>query len=189
MRPMPVLRISCFVLVMFLVACTQEQRTDQLRERTADATAALKRDAKAVAQGIHEGWTRENPLNVNSATREQLQQLPGIDQARADHIIARRPVSELYGQVFRIGGIAGEQQRRMDQRRHRRTLAEHQKSPVADLPAIREMAQWKMDYLRWSTDVDQSLSKVLKPDWKTAGIQPLKFRETAPSEVGATGVE
>jgi DNA uptake protein ComE-like DNA-binding protein len=91
MRRIPLLRMSCFVLVLFLVACTQEQRTDQLRERTADATAALKRDAKAVAQGIHEGWTRENPLNVNSATREQLQQLPGIDQARADHIIARRP--------------------------------------------------------------------------------------------------
>lgn len=63
------------------------------------------------------------------------------------------------------------------------------KSIVADLPALKEMAQWKMDYLRWSTDVDHSLSKVLKPDWKTAGIQPLKFRETpvpmadgAPSE-------
>jgi len=51
-------------------------------------------------------------------------------------------------------------------------------SIVADLPALKEMAQWKMDYLRWATDVDHSLSKVLKPDWKTAGIQPLKFRET-----------
>jgi tetratricopeptide (TPR) repeat protein len=60
-------------------------------------------------------------------------------------------------------------------------------SPVADFGGIREMAQWKMDYLRWATDTDQSLSKVLKPDWKSAGIQPLKFRETAPSEVGATG--
>jgi tetratricopeptide (TPR) repeat protein len=60
-------------------------------------------------------------------------------------------------------------------------------SPMADLPAIREMAQWKMDYLRWSMGTDQTLSKVLKPDWKSAAIQPLKFRETAPSDVGATG--
>ncbi len=51
-------------------------------------------------------------------------------------------------------------------------------SVVADLPALKEMAQWKMDYLRWATDVDHSLSRLLKPDWKTAGIQPLKFRET-----------
>ncbi|MEA3213603.1 MAG: hypothetical protein QOE70_6660 [Chthoniobacter sp.] len=51
-------------------------------------------------------------------------------------------------------------------------------SIMADLPALKEMAAWKMDYLRWSADVDHSLSKVLKADWKTAAIQPLKFRET-----------
>ncbi len=55
---------------------------------------------------------------------------------------------------------------------------------ATDLPALKEMAQWKMDYLRWATDVDHSLSRVLKPDWKTAGLQPLKFRETPVSEVG-----
>jgi tetratricopeptide (TPR) repeat protein len=60
-------------------------------------------------------------------------------------------------------------------------------SVTADLPGLQEMAQWKMDYLRWATDVDHSLSKVLKPDWKTAAIQPLKFRETAASDVGSTG--
>jgi len=55
--------------------------------------------------------------------------------------------------------------------------------PLADLPALKEMAQWKMDYLRWAADVDHSLSKVLKPDWKTASIQPLKFRESPVPQV------
>jgi len=55
-------------------------------------------------------------------------------------------------------------------------------SPIADLPALKEMAQWKMDYLRWASDVDRSLSRVVKPDWKAAAIQPLKFRETEVSE-------
>ncbi len=63
------------------------------------------------------------------------------------------------------------------------------KGLVADLPALQEMAQWKMDYLRWATDVDHSLSKVLKPDWKTAALQPLKFRDTAVSNVQASPTE
>jgi tetratricopeptide (TPR) repeat protein len=56
-------------------------------------------------------------------------------------------------------------------------------STIADLPALKEMAQWKMEYVRWAADVDHSLSKILKPDWKTAAIQPLKFRETPVSPV------
>lgn len=52
-----------------------------------------------------------------------------------------------------------------------------------DFPGLREMAQWKMEYIRWATDTDHSLGKVLTPDWKTAGLQPLKFRETATSNV------
>ena len=62
-------------------------------------------------------------------------------------------------------------------------------SIVADLPALKDMAKWKMDYLRWSTDVDHSLSKVLKPDWKTAAIQPLKFRESPVVPVSETGTK
>lgn len=53
---------------------------------------------------------------------------------------------------------------------------------ATDLPALKDMAQWKIDYLNWATNVDRDLSRVLKPDWQTAGIQPLKFRET-PAEV------
>ncbi len=52
------------------------------------------------------------------------------------------------------------------------------KGNAADLSSIREMAKWKMDYLRWAADADRSISSVVKPDWKDAAILPLKFRET-----------
>ena len=79
------------LLVLGLLGCNQQQRTDQLRERTADVTAAVKRDAKAMAQGVREGWTRDNPLNLNTADQQQLQQLPGINEALANRIITHRP--------------------------------------------------------------------------------------------------
>jgi len=66
----------------------------QLREQTAQATATLKDDAKAVGQGIREGLTRpspDKPLNLNSASKGALMSLPGVDDAAADRIIAGRP--------------------------------------------------------------------------------------------------
>ena len=73
------------------VACTQPRNSQDLKERTADATANMKRDAKAVAAGIKEGWSRDKPLDVNSASKEDLMTLPGINSADADKIIAARP--------------------------------------------------------------------------------------------------
>ncbi|MES2219927.1 MAG: helix-hairpin-helix domain-containing protein [Acidobacteriota bacterium] len=64
---------------------------DQIRQHTASATAAAARDTKAVAQGIVEGLRTKGPLNINKASKEQLQTLPGIDGASADQIIAGRP--------------------------------------------------------------------------------------------------
>ena len=55
---------------------------DQIREKTADATAQLKDDAKAVFDGVRQGMTRptaEHPLDVNHASKTQLMTLPGID--------------------------------------------------------------------------------------------------------------
>jgi DNA uptake protein ComE-like DNA-binding protein len=62
-----------------------------VRERTAQATSDIKRNAQALAQGVKEGWNRDQPLDVNKATRDQLLSLPGINDERADHIIAGRP--------------------------------------------------------------------------------------------------
>ncbi len=67
--------------------------TEALKKNAADATAAFKRDSKAIAEGIHEGWTRDHPLNLNAAGKQQLTTLPGITDATADRIIAGRPYS------------------------------------------------------------------------------------------------
>src|SRR5947209_16204090 len=91
------MRISGYLL-MFLIAglaaCTQPKNSDDLKERTAQATAEMKRDAKAVAAGIREGWSRDKPLNLNTATKDELLSLPGITDAEADRVIAGRPYQE-----------------------------------------------------------------------------------------------
>jgi hypothetical protein len=78
-------------------ACyTKPQSPDQVREKTAEATAQLKDNAKAVAEGVRDGLTRpsaDKPLDLNSASKSKLVSLPGIDDAAADRIIAGRPYS------------------------------------------------------------------------------------------------
>jgi competence protein ComEA len=88
------MRISHYLLMFLLAglaACTQPKNSDDLKERTAQATAEMKRDAKAVAAGIREGWSRDKPLNLNTATKDQLLSLPGMTDAEADRVIAGRP--------------------------------------------------------------------------------------------------
>jgi DNA uptake protein ComE-like DNA-binding protein len=67
---------------------------DQIRQQTATATAAAARDTKAIAQGIVEGLKTKGPLNINHATKDQLETLPGIDGVAADRIIAGRPYQD-----------------------------------------------------------------------------------------------
>ena len=59
-----------------LVGCSTDDHkpnADELREKTAETTAELKRNAKSVAAGVKEGWSRDKPrVDLNSATREQL---------------------------------------------------------------------------------------------------------------------
>jgi competence protein ComEA len=88
--------LSIVVVIFCLVlagcyACGVKQNPDELKEKTARATAALKSDAKAVAQGVREGWSRDKPLDINHATSEQLTTLPGIGGPEAQRIVANRP--------------------------------------------------------------------------------------------------
>ena len=78
-------------------ACaTKPQSPEQVRRQTAAATAELKDNAKAVAEGIRDGLTRpspDKPVDLNSASKTQLMSLPGMDDSSADRIIAGRPYS------------------------------------------------------------------------------------------------
>jgi len=80
--------------LIFMSACTgsrQEKSPEQIRQETANATAKLKRDTVAVAQGIKEGISNKEMVDVNNASKADLTSLPGITGAEADKIIARRP--------------------------------------------------------------------------------------------------
>jgi DNA uptake protein ComE-like DNA-binding protein len=81
------------VLLAGLMACNQED-PQRLKEKTAQATADLKSNAKAVAEGVREGWSRDKPLDINHATQDQLESLPGMTTREANAIIAGRPYSE-----------------------------------------------------------------------------------------------
>ncbi len=75
-----------------MVGCTSKQENpDELREKTAQATATLKTDTKAFAEGVREGLNRDKPIDLNQATKGQLLTLPGITSIRADRVIAKRP--------------------------------------------------------------------------------------------------
>jgi DNA uptake protein ComE-like DNA-binding protein len=94
-------KLWSLALVAICAGCTsQSSSPDAVRERAANATATIKRDATAVAQGVREGWSREKPLDINSASKEQLLTLPEMTASSADAIIAGRPYnnsSELLG--------------------------------------------------------------------------------------------
>jgi hypothetical protein len=92
---------SALCLIMTTGCTSRQQNPDQIREKTAQATAALKTDAKAVAEGVREGLSRNQPLDLNQATKEQLKNLPGFTDARADRVIATRPYSSPQGLVSR----------------------------------------------------------------------------------------
>jgi DNA uptake protein ComE-like DNA-binding protein len=86
--------VPAIMLLGALAACNQPQNSQDLREQTAKATAQVKSDAKAVAEGIREGWNRNKPLDLNTATKDQLLSLPDMTEAQADRVIAGRPYND-----------------------------------------------------------------------------------------------
>lgn len=75
------------------------QATEKVREESKVAAVELKKDAKeaarqtkAAAEGVKQGLeTPDKPVNINSASKVQLQTLPGVDEGIADRIINGRP--------------------------------------------------------------------------------------------------
>lgn len=84
--------LLCTISVILIAGCSPERRSpDAIRQDTANATATATRDAKAVAQGVVEGLKEKGPININKASSDDLQTLPGVDSTTADKIIAGRP--------------------------------------------------------------------------------------------------
>jgi competence protein ComEA len=79
------------VLLASMACSNQKQSPEELKDKTAEATKELKQNAKAVVEGVREGWSRDKPLNLNTASKEQLTSLPGITSDQAEAIIVARP--------------------------------------------------------------------------------------------------
>lgn len=93
---------GCVLLVLIsLVACWSNDSPDQIRQKTARETATVKRDSKAVAEGIKDGLTEKKTVDLNRASREELASLPGIDDHKAERIVAERPYANPHQLVSR----------------------------------------------------------------------------------------
>jgi competence protein ComEA len=85
--------VRAVAVALFTVALTgcSPSNTGTLQQRTADATAAARRDAEAIGKGVAEGLARKGPVNINSASKDDLARLPGVTPEIASAIIAKRP--------------------------------------------------------------------------------------------------
>ena len=85
-------RVMLLAVLVLAVGCTRDSRSpDAIRSDAANATATVAKDTKAVVQGVADGLKRKGPVNINKASREDLETLPGVTPKIADTIIADRP--------------------------------------------------------------------------------------------------
>jgi competence protein ComEA len=76
-----------------------QQATEKIRQESKVAAVEIKKGAKeaaaqtkAAVQGVKAGLNSpDKPVNINSASKSELQTLPGVDEETADRIINGRP--------------------------------------------------------------------------------------------------
>lgn len=86
--------IGALATAILMAGCSRESRSpDAIRHDTAKATAGAVRDGRAVVEGMWDGLRTKGPVNINKASKERLESLPGISPETADAIIAGRPYS------------------------------------------------------------------------------------------------
>jgi len=108
--------IGMFAALLWLAACSQQPSDEQLKQQAAQTTQQVKKgaqqaasDAKVaaanaerkvndIAAGVKQGLKSDGKpaagtVDINSATEEQLADLPGITGTRAQRIIRGRPYS------------------------------------------------------------------------------------------------
>jgi len=94
--------ITLALLFAGITACTNNKdNPDEIRQRTAEATETMRRDTKAVVEGVKEGMGHDKTVNINKASREDLLSLPGVTEREADRIIADRPFADTHDLVTR----------------------------------------------------------------------------------------
>jgi DNA uptake protein ComE-like DNA-binding protein len=91
--------VFCGLIAFCLAGCTPEKQhnptPDEIRDQTARATSNAVRDAKAVAQGVVDGVKQQKgPMNINTASTDDLKTLPGVDDDAAHRIIEGRPYND-----------------------------------------------------------------------------------------------
>lgn len=96
---LPISLLGVMTAALFFIAglacnTNTKQGPDQIREKTAEATSALKQDTKAVASGVQDGLKRDKLVDLNQASKEQIESLPGVTQHQAERIIAERPYKD-----------------------------------------------------------------------------------------------
>jgi DNA uptake protein ComE-like DNA-binding protein len=91
---------AVFASCLTLAGCSN-QNPDQIRQKTAEETAAIKRDSKAVAEGVKDGLSSKRTVDLNKASKDDLTSLPGIDARQADRIVAERPYASPHQLVTR----------------------------------------------------------------------------------------
>ena len=107
-------------------AQSQESKDEKTREDVANATQKAKEESKVAAknlddtahqaaheakvamQGAKEGWNRQDAgaVNVNSASKEQLEKLPGLSATQSEQVISNRPYGDKHDLVAK--GIISE---------------------------------------------------------------------------------